>query len=244
MKYHKEVETDPRRTFKKGDKVLLVTTNLRTKQPTKKLDDKKAGPFTISEKISSCAYHLELPITMHIHDVFHINLRTPSKEDTDFHCHEVKPPPMITAEGEEEYQVDRIVAWEDRKNRLYYQVRWEGYGPEEDTMERAKKIAELNKMMESFLTEHPNAPTSKKYKHTKKTTTREAGKVGDIVNSSSTIPTTTTPSTTTTTTTTPCQPWSPATPTLSAMERPTRQSSAPHPPSNPGPSTNPPLSLD
>jgi hypothetical protein len=76
----------------------------------KKLDDKKMGPFTISERISSHAYRLNLPKTMRIHDVFHTNLLSPFKEDADFHRKQPNPPPVISEEGEEQYQVDRIIA--------------------------------------------------------------------------------------------------------------------------------------
>lgn len=43
------------------DKIKAVTSNIKTKRPMKKLDNKKAGPFTISEKISSHAYRFDLP---------------------------------------------------------------------------------------------------------------------------------------------------------------------------------------
>jgi hypothetical protein len=104
---------------------------------------------------------------MKIHNVFHINLLSAASEDVDFHRRQVKPPPVITAEGEEEYEVEKIINWEQRKDGLYYQIRWTGYGPHEDTMERAEKIAELEEVMRDFLKEHPDAPTPKTYKPAK-----------------------------------------------------------------------------
>jgi transposase InsO family protein len=183
MEYHQKAENDLRQEFKVGDKVWLVTTNIQTKRPMKKLDNKKIGPFTISEKISSHAYRLDLPKTMRIHNVFHINLLSASKEDSDFHRRQVRPPPVITEEGEEEYKVEKIITWEQvdkgKKKGLYYQVRWEGYGPEEDTLERAEKIAELGEVMHSFLVEHPNAPTPRNYKRPK-TSIKEEGREADF----------------------------------------------------------------
>ena len=38
--------------LKEGDKVYLLTKNLRTRRPTKKLDKVKVGPFFISKQIS------------------------------------------------------------------------------------------------------------------------------------------------------------------------------------------------
>ncbi|QRW09553.1 Retrotransposable element Tf2 protein [Ceratobasidium sp. AG-Ba] len=102
------------------------------------------------------------------HNVFHINLLAPFTEDKDFHRRQARPPPIVTEEGEEEYEVDHVVAWEQRKNGLYYQIRWKGYDPIEDTMERAEKMAELPQIMEDLLKRHPKAPVPKNYKHSEK----------------------------------------------------------------------------
>ena len=47
--------------YKKGDKVWLEATNITTKRPMKKLDDKRLGPFTIVDKVGKAAYKLKLP---------------------------------------------------------------------------------------------------------------------------------------------------------------------------------------
>ncbi|QRW01435.1 Transposon Tf2-1 polyprotein [Ceratobasidium sp. AG-Ba] len=163
MEFHRSKEDTPKHEYKVGDKVWLVGQNITTRRPSKKLDNKKLGPFVISEKISSHAYRLELPKTMRTHNVFHINLLAPFTEDKDFHRRQARPPPIVTEEGEEEYEVDHVVAWEQRKNGLYYQIRWKGYDPIEDTMERAEKIAELPQIMEDLLKRHPKAPLPKNY---------------------------------------------------------------------------------
>ena len=46
--------------YKKGDKVWLKATNVTTKHPMKKLDNKHLGPFKILEKVGKSAYHLKL----------------------------------------------------------------------------------------------------------------------------------------------------------------------------------------
>jgi flagellar biosynthesis regulator FlaF len=141
-----------------GDKVWLLLTDISSKRPSKKLDNRKGGPFTITEKISSHAYRLDLPKTMKVHDVFHINLLTRFKEDEDFHRQQAKPPPIITEGGEEEYEIDHIVAWEWRKGKLLYQIRWKGYDPIEDTMERAEKFSDLPELLNDLARRLPNAP--------------------------------------------------------------------------------------
>ncbi|KAG8698442.1 hypothetical protein FRC09_007232 [Ceratobasidium sp. 395] len=129
---------------------------------------------------------------MKIHPVFHINLLSPFTEDTDFHRKQVRPPPVITKEGKEEYEVEKIVAWDQQKNGLYYQIRWKGYDPHEDTMERAKKIAELSNVMKDFLLTHPGAPVPKNYKPNSKGYKRTSGQTGNLSTSNSSQSTTTT----------------------------------------------------
>jgi hypothetical protein len=50
--------------LEEGDKVYLVSRNLRIKQPSRKLDFRKNGPFKIDKKISENNYILALPVTI------------------------------------------------------------------------------------------------------------------------------------------------------------------------------------
>ena len=47
--------------LKKGDKVYLLTRNLKIKRPSKKLDHVKVGPFLIIEERGPVNYKLDLP---------------------------------------------------------------------------------------------------------------------------------------------------------------------------------------
>ncbi|SPC64154.1 uncharacterized protein UHOD_11693 [Ustilago sp. UG-2017b] len=58
--------------FQPGDRVWLSADNIRSLRPTKKLDYRRLGPFSISEVISSHAFRLQLPPSMKIHNVFHV----------------------------------------------------------------------------------------------------------------------------------------------------------------------------
>jgi len=46
----------------------------------KKLSPKWYGPFPISKRIGPMAYQLQLPTSMKIHNVFHVDLLLPYKE--------------------------------------------------------------------------------------------------------------------------------------------------------------------
>jgi hypothetical protein len=65
--------------LEKGDKVYLLRQNIKTKQPSRKLDFKKLGLFRVEEKISSVNYKLELPKTSRLYPVFYILLLEPAK---------------------------------------------------------------------------------------------------------------------------------------------------------------------
>ena len=47
--------------YNKGDEVYLKATNVKTDRPSKKLDDKRHGPFRVIQKIGESAYELGLP---------------------------------------------------------------------------------------------------------------------------------------------------------------------------------------
>ncbi|CCO37111.1 Retrotransposable element Tf2 155 kDa protein type 3 [Rhizoctonia solani AG-1 IB] len=144
--------------FASGDKVLLLASNFTSQRPNKKLDHKQYGPFSVLEKIGSHAYRLVLPETMKIHDVFHVSLLTAYKSDTEFKRHFTPPPPVITAEGKEEYQVDKFVDWAAEDGIWKYRVRWKGYAPHEDTWEPAKDLQHCEDQLCKFFANYPAAP--------------------------------------------------------------------------------------
>ena len=60
--------------LKTEEQVQLEARNIQTNQPSKKLDQKRYGPFTIKEKIRQGAYRLELPEGWAIYNVFNEDL--------------------------------------------------------------------------------------------------------------------------------------------------------------------------
>jgi hypothetical protein len=64
-----------------GDRVWLETTHLSTDRPSPKLDWKRIGPLKVLEWLGPLTYQVEVPPTYKIHNVFHISLLTPVKDD-------------------------------------------------------------------------------------------------------------------------------------------------------------------
>jgi len=62
--------------FEVGDKVWRSTWHFRTTRPSKKLDYKQTGPYTVSQVINKKAYKLHLPYTIRKHNVFHVSSPT------------------------------------------------------------------------------------------------------------------------------------------------------------------------
>jgi hypothetical protein len=62
--------------------VYLHTKNLRTKRPSKGLDNVKVGPFLISKRNGPVTYTLKLPPDAKIHPRFHISLLEPADPET------------------------------------------------------------------------------------------------------------------------------------------------------------------
>jgi transposase InsO family protein len=71
----------PAPSYHVGDKVWLNARNITTRRPSIKLDHKRLGPFTITALVGKYACRLELPLTMKIHNVFHVRLLEPSATD-------------------------------------------------------------------------------------------------------------------------------------------------------------------
>jgi hypothetical protein len=98
---HFDTKTITHPDFQIGDKVWLDSRNLQTNRPAQKLDYKRVGPFTIVEKVGTRSFRLQLPKSMKIHPVFHVELLERVRPDV-IAGRPAKPPPPLIIAGQEE----------------------------------------------------------------------------------------------------------------------------------------------
>jgi hypothetical protein len=89
---------------------------------------KQYGLYQIIKKISPVAYQLQLPPTMKIHDVFHVDLLSPYKVMEAYGEPYTCPPPVIEEE-EDQCEINAILDMRryGKKKMLQYLVHWKGY---------------------------------------------------------------------------------------------------------------------
>ena len=91
-------------SLKVGDRVLVSTKNLRSRaQGAMKLMPRYIGPFPVEECIKEQAYRLRLPASMRLHNVFHVSLLEPYREDG----HHQPPPATVFIDGDVQYDVEQ-----------------------------------------------------------------------------------------------------------------------------------------
>jgi hypothetical protein len=120
---HKEKQLIPSQ-YRLGEQVWLEATHLKIRHQKTKLNPKRYGPFTIIKEISPVAYQLKLLAAWGIHDVFHASLLFPYHETTAHGPNFSWPPPDLV-DGEEEFQVERIINHRNsgRSRKLQYLIK-------------------------------------------------------------------------------------------------------------------------
>ena len=121
-------------TYKVGDLVWLDATDIRQNRPSRKLSDKRLGPFPIMKVINQNAYELKLPKKWRIHNVFNVSklhLYSPPTIPGQRN----PPPPEIKIDGETEYEVEEIIDSRLIQGKLQYLIKWKGYTTKNNTWE-------------------------------------------------------------------------------------------------------------
>ncbi|MBW0587565.1 hypothetical protein O181_127280 [Austropuccinia psidii MF-1] len=146
--------------------VWLSSKNIKSTRPTKTLSERWLGPFPIFKRVSTHAYHLQLPSQWKsIHPVFHISLLDPVKTSTIPNRHQEPLPPIIIEE-EEEWEVSQILDSKLKRRELWYLVEWKGFSQDSerstwDPTENLKNCPELVKDFNSLYPDKPGPISSK-----------------------------------------------------------------------------------
>jgi hypothetical protein len=143
--------------FEVGDQVWLLSKNIKTTRPSKKLDYRRLGPFKIIQKIGKVAYKLDLPSSMKIHNVFHVSLLEPTIKNK-FQGRTQEPPPPVDIEGEEEFEVEEILDSRLFRRHGQYRVHWVGYHVSEATWEPWELLKNAPEKVQEFHDKYPNKP--------------------------------------------------------------------------------------
>jgi predicted aspartyl protease len=141
-----------------GQKVLLDNADLALNRPSRKLTEKRSGPFKIIEKIGGLAYKLELPSNWkNIHPVFHVSKLEAYREDPKS-PNFTQPPPDLNEEGEPEWEVEEILDSQFHHGKLRYLVKWLGYSNDHNSWQSEKDLIHAQEVIQEFYKKHPGAP--------------------------------------------------------------------------------------
>lgn len=143
--------------FKVGQKVLLDNADLAINRPSRKLAERRSGPFKILERIGTHAYKLDLPQQWKtVHPVFHVSKLEPYHEDPENPNFPSPPPDVI--EGEPEWEVEQILDSKFAYNRLHFLVKWKGWPDSENSWEPEQNLENSPESIQEFYKSHPGAP--------------------------------------------------------------------------------------
>jgi hypothetical protein len=139
-------------TLKVGDEVLINPHSLElvdVKGRSRKLIQHKIGPFEITEVINPTAYRLRLPDTYPMHNV--VNIQHLAKYHRSYdNSRPTLANPRDELKGMEEYEVEKIVAEQKRRRKLFYRVRWKGYNAENDTWQSARDLQNAPELLKAW----------------------------------------------------------------------------------------------
>ena len=140
----------------------MVTTNLNLNVPTKKLQNKRVGPFEITKVMGQSTYQLRLPSGWRaFHPVFNESLLTPYTPPFAKHQQKPLPPPPEIIDDVPEHLVEKIK--NSNKNNQYY-VEWVGHSREHDSWEPWGNLKNAKQSVHEFHLNNPKKPKSIGYK--------------------------------------------------------------------------------
>ena len=145
-------------TYKVGDKVWLDGKDIQTDRPSKKLEDRRYGPYSIVKVVGPNSYQLKLPPSMKIHPVFNTVKLKPYLKDPILERKGPPRPSPTIVQGAPQWTVEYIKDSKLIRGKLHYLVKWRGYPQEESNWEPADHLKDAPKAVKEFHQKHPFAP--------------------------------------------------------------------------------------
>ena len=140
--------------YQVGDLVMLSAKNLRLRKASRKLAERFIGPFEVLKVISANAYTLKLPKKYgRLHNTFHVSLLEPYSKRPGSGV-----PAPIDLQGEEEWEVDKILDSRQTKQGRKYLVRWKGFSEADDSWEPAEHLLNASAALADYQTQRRGDP--------------------------------------------------------------------------------------
>ena len=141
--------------YRIGDLVLLSTKDLKWQMKgrrSEKLTKCFIGLYKVKGIVSSNAIELELPKSIKIYPV--VNISRVQLYKLQVEGQKKIPPKPVIIEGEEEFEVEKILNKRTIRGKEKFLVRWKGYTMEEDTWENRENLENTKELVEEFEREY------------------------------------------------------------------------------------------
>jgi hypothetical protein len=112
--------------FDVGDEVMITTKNWNIRRPTRKLAEQNAGPFRIIEKVGN-AFKVELPDSIKVHPIFSPDKLRLARKTEPLPGQIEDPQGPIEVDGQQEWEVEKVIAVGLIRGKLFYRVEWTGH---------------------------------------------------------------------------------------------------------------------
>ncbi|EGO04631.1 hypothetical protein SERLA73DRAFT_41425, partial [Serpula lacrymans var. lacrymans S7.3] len=144
--------------YKVGDLVWLDTNHLKLKdRQSRKLTKKWIGSYR-NKEVKPNVMELELPKRMKVVPTVNISHVKPYKGPLLGQRLDRPGPVVVTQEGEEEFEVERVIDAHLKRGKLEFLVLWKGYGDEDRMWEPEAHLDNSRNAVRKFYSKNPSAP--------------------------------------------------------------------------------------
>ena len=119
---------------------------------TEKLTERFVGPYKVKKIISSNTVELELPNTIKIHPV--VNVSRIHRYVGQVEGQKREQPTPVIIDGEEEWEVEKILNKQQIRGKDKYLVQWKGFTAESNTWEGRENLGNAKEVIKEFEREY------------------------------------------------------------------------------------------